>query len=824
MNEGQARRKYKMGTLWQDLRYSARALLKNPGFTIVAVIALALGIGANTAVFSIVNAVILRPLRFENPDRLVMLWETNLSQGLDHSQTSPVIFTDWREQKQVFEDVAVWWYPQVNLTDTGSDPVRVRTIDVTDNFFSVLGVQPMLGRRFLPGEDKRGAEPVAVLSYSLWKDRFDSDPNILGRAIALDGRVYSVIGVMGSDFNYPENMQVWRPLGWDPAQHNRAARFMEVVARLAPGVTLERAQADLSALGRRLEQEYPKSNINWGVSLVPLHNEIVGNFRPALLIMLGAVALVLLIACANIANLLLARAGSRQKEIAIRLALGASRARLIRQLLTESILLASIGCALGLLLAYFGGKFLMAFSPIAIPRLSEIVIDARMVSFTVAITLATGIIFGLVPALQASRPDLNQVLKEGGRDSRSSSSGNRIRHALVVSEIAIALMLLIGAGLLLKTFLHLQRAEPGFNPNSVLTFNLQLPGSKYNDWRQVSSFYSRLLDRIRTLPGAQSADATSFLPLDRGRPLKINIVGQPVPQPGEEPVGQYRPVSRGYFQTMGIPLVEGREFVERDNADASGVVVINQAMASRYWPNENPLGKRVINTTGRQFGPLGRIMPNSLEFEIVGVVGNEKNNGLNAAAEPAIYFSHDQFAYRSMSVVVRTAAEPMSLLGAIQNEVWAMDNSLPVSDVKTASDILANSVAQPRFSLLLLGVFAALALLLAAVGIYGVMAYSITQRTREIGIRMALGAARNDVLRMVLKEGFKFALTGIGIGIAGAFLIARVMKSLLYGVSATDPLTYAIVSIILAAVALLACFIPARRATKVDPLVALRYE
>ncbi|MGA9771464.1 MAG: ABC transporter permease [Blastocatellia bacterium] len=811
-----------MENLLKDLRYGARALFKNPGFTVVAVLALALGIGANTAVFSIVNAVLLRPLRFENPERLVTIWETNLSQGLGHSQVSPVTFTDWRQQKQIFDDVTTWWYPQVNLTDTGTEPVRVRTIDATDNFFSVLGVQPMLGRLFMPGEDQRGADSIAVLSYNLWKSRFNADPDVIGKPVTLDGRVHTVVGVMPQGFNYPENIEVWRPLGWDPAQHNRGARFMEAVARLAPGVQIEQAQADMSALSRRFEQEYPRTSVDWGVTLIPLRNEIVGNFRVALLVMLGAVAFVLLIACANIANLLLARAGARQKEIAIRLALGASRSRLIRQFLTESILLASLGCALGLVLAYFGGKALMTLNPVAIPRLNEIGIDARMLGFTLGITLVTGIIFGLVPALQASKPDLNQVLKEGGRDSKTSS-GNRIRNALVVSEIAIALVLLIGAGLMLKTFIRLQGAEPGFNPQNILTFNLQLPISKYSDWRQVSSFYTRILDRIKTIPGVQSADAASFLPLESGWRLKFSIADRPPAELGEEPIAQHRPISKGYFQTMGIPLIAGRELTERDHADAPGVIVINQALANRYWPDEDPIGKRVGSTT-RSIGPLGRNMPRVLEFEVVGVVGNEKNNGLNAAAEPAIYFSHDQFAYRSMSVMVRSTQNPMSLLGAIQNEVWAMDNSLPVSEVKTANQILANSVAQPRFSVLLLGIFAALALVLAAVGIYGVMAYSITQRTREIGIRMALGAQSGDVMKMVLREGFKFAVTGIGIGLAGAFLLTRVLTSLLYGVSAADPLIYGAVSIILASVALIACYIPARRATKVDPLIALRYE
>jgi putative ABC transport system permease protein len=812
-----------MDTLFQDLRFGLRSLLKNPGFTLVAALALALGIGANTAVFSVVNAVLLRPLAFEKPDQLVMLWETNRARGLDRSQASPVISYDWMQQNQVFDGVTVWWYPQVNLTDASNEPARVRTIDVTDNFFTVMGVAPFMGRGFIPGEDKRGAERVVVLSYKLWQSRFGSDPNIIGKSVALDGRSHSVIGVMPQGFNFPENTEIWSPLGWDITQHNRNARFMEVVARLKPGVTVESAQSEMNALAARLEQEFPKSNTDWTARVISLHEQIVGNIKPALLILLGAVGFVLLIACANIANLLLSRAGARQKEVAIRLALGANRRRLIRQFLTESLLLALVGGVIGMLLAVLGGKLLVAINPTSIPRLSEMGVDLRILLFTLGVALLTGIIFGLVPALQASKPDLNQVLKEGGRDSQASASGRRIRNMLAVAEIAIALVLLVGAGLLLRTFIRLQSVSPGFNPSNLMTFNLQLPSSKYKEWPQVSGFYSQLLDRLKAIPGVQSADAATFLPLESGWRLAFTITGQPQAPDGEQSIAQYRIVSSDYFQTVGLPMLRGRQLNERDNADAPGVVVINQAMAERFWPDADPTGK-LVNSSARSIGPLGRVIPKSLEFEIVGVVGNEKNSGLNATPEPAIYFSHTQFAYRSMNVVVRTASDPVSLAGAFRDEVWAIDRELPVSNMKTVEQILGDSIAQPRFSTMLLAIFAALAMILAAVGIYGVMSYSITLRTREIGIRMALGAQPGDVLGMVLREGVKLATAGIAIGIIGAIALSRVMTSLLYGISATDPLTYIIVSAVLVGVALGACFVPARRATKVDPMIALRYE
>jgi len=809
-----------MQTLLQDLRYGARMLLKNPGFTLIAVLTLSLGIGANTAIFSVVHAALLRPLPYEKPDQLVMIWERNLSRGLEQSQASPVTYCDWREQKRLFDKIAGWWYPQVNLTDTGSEPQRVRTVDVTDAFFDVLGVRPIIGRGFQPGEDRPGGERLAVIGHELWRDRYNSDPNILGKAITLDGRSHSVIGVMPPGFDYPNATEVWTPLGWEPRQHNRNARFFEVVARLKPGVSREQAQAEMNALSNRIAQENPQSNKDWSAAVVSLRDQLVGDFRLALLALFGAVGLVLLIACANVANLLLARAGSREKEVAIRLAIGATRGRLLRQLLTESVLLALLGGVIGLLISVWGADVLLKLSPVEIPRLDKLSVNATILAFTLGVSLLTGLIFGMVPALSASRSDLNRTLKEGGRDSQTG--GGRIRGALVIAEVAIAMVLLLGAGLLLKSFMRLQRVDAGFNPSNVLTFNLQLPFSSYRDWRQVSELYSGLIARLKSLPGVQSADATGFLPLEGGWPTKFLIQGRP-PVQGEEPVAQHRPVSEGYFQTMGVPLLGGRRFDDRDQADAPGVVIVNQALQRRYFPNEDPVGKR-ITTLARQYGPLGRVMPASLEMEIVGVVGDEKNSSLSKTAEPAVYFSHRQFSYRSLSVVVRATAAPLGLVNAVQNEVWTLDRNLPVSNVKTMEQRLGEAVAQPRFSALLLGLFAALALLLAAVGIYGVISYTVQRRTHEIGVRMSLGASAGDILKLVVGRGLALTLTGVGLGVLGSFGLTRLISGLLYGVRATDPVTFVAMPALLALVALLACYIPARRATKVDPMVALRCE
>jgi putative ABC transport system permease protein len=805
-------------TLFQDLSYGARTLLKQPGFTLIAVLTLSLGIGANTAIFSVVHAALLKPLPYEKPEQLVMIWERNLPRGLEQSQVSPVTYCDWREQKHLFDKIAGWWYPQVNLTDTGSEPQRVRTVDVTDAFFDVLGARLIIGRGFQPGEDRPGGERLAVIGHELWQGRYNSDPNILDKAITLDGRSHSVIGVAPPGFDYPNATEVWTPLGWEPRQHSRNARFFEVVARLKPGVRLWQAQVEMNALSNRIAQDNSQSNKDWGAVLVSLRDQLVGDFRLALLVLFGAVGLVLLIACANVANLLLARAGAREKEVAIRLSIGATRGRLLRQLLTESVLLAFLGGGIGLLIAAWGANVLLKLNPVEIPRLENLSVNATILAFTFGVSLLTGLIFGLVPALQASKPDLNRTLKEGGRETHIG--GGRIRGALVIAEIAIALVLLVGAGLLLKSFMRLQHADAGFNPANLLTFNLQLPFSSYRDWRQVSELYSQLIARLKAVPGVESADATGFLPLEGGWPEKFLIKGRP-PAQGEEPIAQNRPVSEGYFQTMGIPLLGGRRFDERDQADAPGVVIVNEALARLYFPNEDPVGKR-ITTLSRQYGPLGRVMPASLEMEIVGLVGNEKNSNLSKTAEPSVYFSHRQFSYRSMSVVVKTAAAPLGLAKAAQNEVWSLDRNLPVSNIKTMEQRLGEAVAQPRFSALLLGLFAALALLLAAVGIYGVISYTVEQRAHEIGVRIALGAGASDILKLVVGRGLALTLVGVALGLLGAFGLTRLISGLLYGVRTTDPLTFVAMPALLALVALLACYIPARRATKVDPITALR--
>ena len=820
-----SKRREKMSeSLLHDIRYGLRTFIKQPAFTIVAVLALALGIGANTAIFSVVNNVLLRPLPYRDADRLVTIWENKLSGDPSLRQDSPVQFNDWRQQTQIFDKVAGWWYPQLNLTNPGREPQRVHAVDVTDDFFNVMGAQPVMGRTFLSGEEKPNTPFLAVISYDLWKTEFNSDPKVLEKTITLDGQPHSIIGVMPAGFEYPKDTQIWRNLGWDVALHSRSAHFFEVTARLKPGITLERAQADLSALAVRIARENPRSNTDWGVTIVPLRNQLLGNFRPALLVLVGAVVFVLLIACANVTNLLLARAAAREKEISIRLALGASRSRLVRQLLTESVLLSLLGAGLGLVLASVGGNLLMAVNPFQIPLMdNKLTINLPVLGFTMAVAVLTSLIFGLIPALQASKQDLNGALKEGGRDSSGGAKGHNIRNGLVVAEVAITLVLLIGAGLLLKSFLALQKIDPGFNASNVLTFDVQLPEAKYKEWSQVSGFYSQLVEHLKTIPGVRSAAATAYLPLDRAHSIIFTIVGRPVASDSEQMMAQYRMVTPDYFETMSIPIERGRTFEARENADATGVVIINQAAAKRYWGDEDPIGKH-INSTSRNIGPLSHYLPQSFDAQIVGVVGDEKNIDLNSPTEPSIYFPQTQFSCRKMSLVVRTAADPLSISNAVRNTVWSMDGNMPVSNLLSMDQIIGKIVAQPKFSLLLLGIFALLALILSGVGIYGVMAYSVSQRTHEMGLRVALGAQPGSLLLMILSQGLKFTLLGVAIGGLSALILTRVMKSLLYGVSTTDPITFLAVSGILIFIAALACYIPARRATRMDPLTALRYQ
>jgi len=818
---GANRRMSIMGDLWQDLRYGLRMLVKNPGFTIVAVLALALGIGANSAIFSVVNTVLLRPLPYQDPERLVMVWEANAKAGFPKDTPAAANYVDWRDQNQVFEGMAAIANQNFNLTGTG-EPERIEGRLVSANLFGLLGVEPHLGRAFLPEEDQPGRHNVVVLSYGLWQRRFGSDGKIVGQALTLNGENYTVVGIMPPHFQFPTREdQLWAPIAFTPQQAaNRGRHYLEVVARLKPGVTLAQAQAEMSAIAVRLQQQHAE-NTDLGANVTPLHEQIVGDIKPALLVLLGAVGFVLLIACANVANLLLARAAGRQKEISIRVALGASRLRLIRQFLTESLLLAVLGGVVGLLLSLWGVSLLKAFIPENISQVEAITIDGRVLLFTLLVSLLTGLIFGLAPAAQAASLNLSETLKEGGRDSAAGSRGNRIRGALVIAEVAVSLILLIGAGLLINSFLRLRNVDPGFRTNNLLTMQVVLPAFKYPDQARRTAFYDQLLNRIETLPGVKSAAFTTNLPLYRqGNSMGVSVEGIPDPAPGQgrRPSVMTRVISPRYFQTMGIQLLQGRGFSNEDKEDAPAVAVINETMARHFWPGQDPLGKRLTP------GSLTSTDPNDW-ITVVGVANDVRQIDLTAPPKPQMYLSYVQAGFFAPGdLVVSTDLEPLSLAAAVRKAVWEVDKDQPVSNIRTMEEIASESVARQRFSMLLLGVFAALALVLAAVGIYGVMSYSVAQRTREFGIRMALGARRGDVLRLAVGHGLKLVLIGIVVGLGAAFFLTRVMSSLLFGVSATDPITFIGISLVLISVAVIASYLPARHATKIDPMVALRYE
>ena len=805
----------------QDLRYALRMMARNPGFTAVAVFALALGIGANTAMFSVVDAVLLRPLAYDEPDRLVMVWETNFTNAVTRSQVSPVTYTEWRDNSGLFEEVAGWWYPQLNLTDAQGDPERARAIDVTDRFFAVLGADALVGRTFLPGEDQPQAESVVVIGHALWQRRFRGDASALAEVVRLDGVPHAIVGVMPPGFDYPNETEVWRGLSWDPSQHSREARFFEVVGRLRPGLDRVQAQADLDALAVRLATDYPDSNRGWGALLVPLHEQLVGDMRPALLVLFGAVGFVLLIACANVANLLLARASVREKEIAIRLAVGASRGRLVRQLLTESLVLAFVSAVAGTLLAWVAVRGFAAANPIDIPRLGGVVLDARLLLFTFTVASVTAVLFGLVPALQASRSNVGAAVKDGARESGASAGSRRVRTLLVVSEVAIALMLLVGAALLLKSFGRLQEVDPGVRPTNVLSVNLQLSSAAYPEWASVSDFYTRLVERVETIPGVRSAATTAFLVLEQGWPVDTVVDGQIAGEPGTEPKLQYHQVSPRYFETVGVPLLSGRAFTDRDDEDAPGVAILNQAAVRRLFPTEDPLGRRIVRVADG-IGPLGRNLLEGREVEVVGVVADAKNTSLTTDVEPALFLPQRQFAYRSMHLVVRGEGPPLGLVGPIRETVRGLDLAVPLADIKTLDQHLGAQLAQPRFSMVLLSIFAALALVLASVGLYAVMAYSVSRRRRELGVRLALGAQRGQIPGLVVRQGMVLALSGVAAGLVGSFVTSQLLQGLLYGVSPTDIVAFGGVTAVLLSVALVASYVPASRATAVDPVTALR--
>jgi putative ABC transport system permease protein len=802
-----------MGVLIQDLKYSVRMLAKNPGFTVVAVLTLALGIGANTAIFSVVNAILLRPLPYKDPGQLVQVWETNPQRGFPEFPASPPNFFDWRDQNHSFSQIAAIQYDDYNLTGAGA-PMHVFGIDVSPNIFALLGAKPELGRVFTETEDNPNNPRVAIIGHSLWQTPFGSDPNIIGRSIVLDAKSYTVVGVMPASFRYPEtDTQIWTPLILpEDSKTARGAHWLSVVARLKPGVSFDQAQAEMQTIAGRLQTQYPNSNKDWSIFLRPLHKEVIGNIQTALLVLLGAVGLVLLIACSNVANLQLARTSARRREMAIRAALGAGRRRIVRQLITESLLLAAVGSALGLLLAWWGTAALLKLDPGGIPRQTEIGIDGPVLLFTAAVAFITSLLFGLVPAMQSASLDLTSTLKEG-TGSRGSAAG-RFRQILVVSEVALAMILLVGGGLLVRSFTSLLNVSPGFNPENVLTFGVQLPDAKYPKKENNQAFFRELLARVEALPGVDSAGTTLSLPLTNSASnLTFRLDGQ-TQDPGTKPSSaQYNVVSPDYFHTMDVPLLRGRVFTATDTNDSQPVLIINQAMARLFWPNTDPIGLRIV-ISDRQ--PAAR--------EIVGIIGDIHQTALDKAAKPEMYVNLFQKGAGSASVVVRSKTPPLSLTSAVTEQIHSLDKDLPIQGVLSMEEVVGISVGSRRFSTYLFTLFSVLALVLATVGIYGVMSYTVAQGTREIGIRMAIGARPLDVMKLVLGAGMRQVLLGAGIGLAGALLLTRFLATLLFGVTVYDPVTFAAVLIVLAGVALAACYIPARRATRVDPIVALRYE
>jgi putative ABC transport system permease protein len=806
-----------MEDLWQDLRYGARMLIKNPGFTLIAVISLGLSIGANTAIFSVVNTLLLKALPYHDPDRIILVWGVD-NQGVgNRGQVSATDVTDWRSQNSVFEEITTYGNWSATLLSDG-EPERINGIQVGDGYFSALRGKPMLGRVFLPEEQEDGKDLVLVLGHGLWQRRFGGDPQIIGRQVKLGPRLYTVVGVMPPDFqSLPTSLveprgEFYRPVAEKYDEAERSSRHLRAIARLKPGATLRQAQAEMSVIARRLEQQHPQDNTNYGVRLTTMTEDTVGGLRRTLSLLFGAVLFVLLIACANVSNLLLARATARQKELSIRSALGAGRLRLVRQLLTESMLLALIGGALGLLLAFWGVSLIESLGAQVTHLLSGVKLDARVLAFTLIISLLTGAIFGLAPALRISRPDLNETLKDTGHSA--SARDSRLRGALVVAEMALALVLLICAGLLIRSVMRLRAVNPGFDSADLLTMNVALPLAKYPKPQQRVEFHNRLVDRLAALPGVKAAGFTSVLPFSSnfdGRALAVE--DQPKPRGAEIGVDLYI-ITPDYLRTMAIPLRAGRPLTELDTEEAPKVALINETMARALWPKRDPLGKRIKFPGSERYPESWRV--------IVGVVADVAQYALDRQPPMQIYLPDAQYPASYMTLVVRTESDPTGFVPAVRNEVRAMDKEQAVFSIATLEELIGASIALRRFLMLLLMSFAAVALALAAVGIYGVMSYAVRRRTREIGIRMALGAQASDVLRLVAGQGLRLVLSGVLIGLVAAFGLTRLLSTLLFEVSATDPLTFALIALLLTMIALLACWIPARRATKVDPMIALR--
>ena len=813
-----------MESLVKDLRYGFRSLLKHPGFTAIAVLTLALGIGANTAIFSLVNAVLLRALPFAEPDRLVMVWEDASFAGFPRNTPAPANYADWKAQNQVFEDMAAFDERSFNLTGDG-EPEKIEAYGVTANFFGLLGVRPVLGRAILPEDDKPEANKVVIISHSLWQQRYGGERNIEGRELLLSGEKYTVIGVMPAGFQFMEShIGLWVPIAFTTEKlADRGSHYLTVFARMKPNITVAQANADIQTIQQRISHDHPEQARQLGAYVMPLRDQLAGDVRRPLLVLLVAVGFVLLIACANIANLLLSRAASRSREIAVRTALGASRVRIVRQLLIESLLLASAGAVCGLLLAKVSFAFLQRLIPDGLSLSTQLNLDLQVLGFTVMLALLTAVIFGLVPAFQASKIDLNGALKQGGGRTGLNAGGNRLRSFMVVSEVALALVLLVGAGLLIQTFLKLRDQYSGMRPENVLTMRTVLPRSKYADQPQRVAFIKQVLERVKSLPGVVSAGYTTTIPLvwkggtsgfyPEGRTLE-RALGE-----GLSYDANHRQVSPDYLKTMGIPLLRGRPITDGDDERAMPVAVVNETMAKQYWPGEEAIGKRF---------KLGDPQDDIPWTTIVGIAGDVRQMGVDEHVKAEMYLPYAQikeFAFYSpRDLVIRTSIDPLKMVAAVRNEIHQVDAAQPISNIRTMDEVLGEETASRSLAMTLLTIFAALALLLATLGIYGVLAYFVVQHTQEIGVRVALGAQQRNILGLVLKKGMTLTLLGVVIGLGAAFALTRLMASLLYGVSMSDPLTYATTAALISVVAFAACYLPARRATKVDPMVALTYE
>ena len=816
MDRGRIRKQRRaavMEILLHDVRFALRMLRRNLGFATIAIGTIALGIGANTAIFSVVNGVLLRRLPYAEPEQLVMVWLDNTVQGFHEDLTSYPNYAALRDQNSTLQDFAAFTTSGLSLTGDG-DPERLPGVRVSGTFFNVMGVPALLGRTLVPEEDEPGNDGVVVLGHGLWLRRFGGDADVVGTEIILNGRGRTVVGVMPPAFRFPENAQVWIPMAPDEAARNRrGGLWLWTVGRMLPEATVGQARDDLGAVMSRLEEEFPRSNAGFGAAVNPLQEQLVGDVRTALLVLAGAVGFVLLIACANVANLILARAAAREGEIAVRAALGAGRGRIAGQLLTESAVLAMIAAPIGIAIAVLGVDAMIALAPADLPRLDEVSLDGRVLGFTVGISLLAGVLFGLAPAIQASRPDLSSELKEGGA-TRLASPRHFLRRLLVVSEIALALVLLVGAGLMIKSFGRLNAVDPGFAPDHLLTMRITPAQSRYESQTQLSAFYDDLLERIAALPGVRDAGATSdILVAEFPRSGGFNIEGRPDFQRTEFVEVLIDAVTPNYFGVMGVPLIQGRFFEPSDGRGQPRVVIINETMAEMFWPDEDPIGQRIT------FGPGGA---DATWRTIVGVVGDVNRSGLDRVPRPATYLSQTQTPFRTMTVVVRTELDPLDMAAAARQALWALDPDQPITSVSTMDAVLAETVAQRRFNMILLGVFASVALVMAAAGVYGVMAYSVAQRARELGIRIALGARGGDVLRMVVGQGMRLAGLGVVAGLIGAAALSRLIASLLFGVSPTDVVTFAVVALGLIAVAAVACFVPARRATRADSMLAIR--